>query len=90
MAGGVSEQIEGQRQQGIACKNGGCFVKRLVNRGLPSAQVVIVHGWKVVMDQRIGMQTFQRAGGLHGLFFINVKQRCRLDNQKWPQPFHGL
>ena len=38
----------------------GGFVERLVQRGLAAAEVVIIHGGQIVMDQRIGVDEFNR------------------------------
>jgi hypothetical protein len=48
--------------QGIAREDGGGLIEGFVARGAAASQIVVVHGRKVVMDQRIGMDHFDRAG----------------------------
>ena len=48
-----------RRQQRVADENGGRFIERLVDRRPPAAQIVIVHGRQVIMDQRIAVHEFQ-------------------------------
>ncbi len=62
-AGVAGEHFEGQRLQGIARQHCGTFVKRLVAGRLAAAQVVVVHGWQVVVDQAVGVDHLDGDGG---------------------------
>ena len=57
-----ADGLEGQRQKRVARKNGYGFAELLVARRLAAAKVVIVEGRQVVMDERIGVDEFDRTG----------------------------
>ena len=56
----IGDHVKGKGQQCIAGKNGCCLVERLVNRRQTPAEIVIVHGRKIVMNERIAMDHFER------------------------------
>ncbi|CSI30706.1 Uncharacterised protein [Vibrio cholerae] len=49
-----------QGLQGVAGQNGGGLIKLDMASGLAAAQLIIIHGGQIIMDQRIGVNT------LHG------------------------
>ena len=59
----VAQDLEGEGQQRVACEDGGRLVEGLVRGGLAAAQVVVVHGRKVVMHQRIAVHAFECGAG---------------------------
>ncbi len=68
------DNVEGVGQQAITGQNGGCLIKGLVHGWLAPAQIVIIHGWQIVMDQRIAMDTFQRGSDAqHRLAVLSEK-----------------
>jgi len=84
---GIGKDLEGKGQQGIAGKNGRGLVKGLVRRRPPPAQVVIVHGREIVMDERIAVDAFQRRARPQRLLARDAEQAGGLDEKKGPQPF---
>ena len=52
-----------QGLEGVAGQDGGGLVEGLVAGQAPPAQVVVVHGREVVVDQRIGVDQLDGAGG---------------------------
>ena len=48
--------------QRIAGEDGGRFVEGLVVGGLAAAQIVIIHGRQIVMDQAVGVHHLDGAG----------------------------
>ena len=58
--------------------------------GATPAQVVIVHRGQVVMDQGIGMNRLDGAGGQDGLIFGDVMQAGAFHHQKPAQPLAAL
>ena len=48
---GARQDVEREGEQAIADQNGGRLVERLVHRGLPAAQIVVVHCGQVVVHQ---------------------------------------
>ncbi|MNP62506.1 hypothetical protein D3C76_1577950 [compost metagenome] len=46
--------------QGVARQNRVSFPKFDMAGWLPTAQIVVIHRWQVVMDQRIGMDALHR------------------------------
>ncbi len=66
--GVACEQLERQRLQRVADQYGGRLVEGLV-AGRPAApQIIVIHGGKIVVYQRIHMNQFDRAG--RGLDFV--------------------
>ena len=55
------------RQQRVSRQDGDAFSEGLVAGGFPTAQIVVVHGWQVVMDEGIRMHHFHGAGGNQGV-----------------------
>src|SRR5436190_10442062 len=52
-------------QKSIARENGNALAVNPVTGWLPAPVIIIVHGGQVVMDQRIGMNTFDSTGQRH-------------------------
>src|SRR5690606_14945882 len=67
----AADPFESQRLQGVARQDGGGLVEGAMAGRAPAAQVVVVHGRQVIVDQRIGMDQFYRPGG---------DVHCRLGN----------
>jgi hypothetical protein len=59
----LGDQPEGERQQAIPRQDGDRLAVDLVVGGMPAAEVVVVHGRQVVVDERVGVDALQRAGG---------------------------
>ena len=58
--------LEGQRVERIPGQHGRRFIEGEVHGRLAMAQLVIVHAGQIVMDQRIGVDRLDGAGGPHG------------------------
>jgi hypothetical protein len=84
---GRGQKSERHRQQGVSRKYGGCFVEGLVNRWFSASEIVVVHRGKIVVNERIGMHTFD--GGRHPAERapIDTEQPAALLNQKTAQAF---
>jgi hypothetical protein len=65
--------LEGDGEEGVASEDGDAFTVDLVRGGLAAAKVVVVHAGQVVMDERVGVDAFDRAG--------EGKRRLRLSTQ---------
>ena len=59
--GSIRKRFERQRQQRIARQNGGRFAEFLVAGGLAAPQVIVVERGQVVVNQRVGVNEFERA-----------------------------
>ena len=98
MGARVAQDLEGQRQKGVAGQDGGRLVEGDVQGRAPAAQRVVVHRRQVVMHQRVAMDAFERAGGGKRVVFLDAEQSRRFDQKKGPQPLaaakrriaHGL
>ena len=62
MGCGIGHHVEGVGEQAVASQNCGRLVKSAMDGGRAPAQIVVVHGGQVVMNQRIAMHQLQRAG----------------------------
>ena len=59
----MGEHFEGQRLQGVAAEDRCRLVKSAVAGGPSPSQIVVIHSWQVVMDERIGMDHLNCHGG---------------------------
>ena len=82
----LGQHLEGQRQQGVAGQNGRGLVERLVAGGPPATQIVVVHRRQIVVDQRIGVDHLDRAGGRHGRLDRPAAGLGGQQHQHRPQP----
>ena len=78
----VRQHLEGQRLQRVAGQDGGGLVELLVTGGLAAPEIVVVHGRQVVVDQRIGVQEFDGAGGPQRRQRGDLEQRCAGQHEK--------
>ena len=93
-----SRGIEGLGEQAVPGQNGGGFVELLVAGGLAPAQVIVIHGRQIVVDQGVGMDHFQGAGQRQGRIEAAAHRLRRRQAEDGPQPFatreqavmHGL
>ncbi|CAH1653750.1 hypothetical protein CHELA20_54113 [Hyphomicrobiales bacterium] len=87
-------EFERQCQQGVPRENGGCLVEGDMNCRSPAPEVVIIHGGQIVMDERIAMQHFHRAGCVHRMVHVTSEKPGGFDDQERAQPFatteHGM
>jgi hypothetical protein len=51
--------LEGEGLQGVAGQDGGRFAEEDVAGGLAAAEVVVVEGWEIVVDEGVGVEHFQ-------------------------------
>ena len=94
----AGNDVEGQRQQRIAGKDGGGIIIGLVQGGPAAAQIAVVHRRQVIVDQRIAMNAFQSGAGQQCGVARHTEHGRAFDHQKRPQPFaaaeagiaHGL
>ena len=63
-------------QERIASEDGDAFPVDLVTGGAAATKVVIVHRGEVVMDERVGVDTFDSAGQRHGVSGASTTGFC--------------
>ena len=86
----VADDFKGIGQQTVAGQNGGGFVKLLVAGWFAAAEVVIVHGGEIVVNERIGMQHFKRDSGAERFFLRYAEQGGALADKERPQAFAAV
>jgi len=94
----AGHEFESQGQQRVARQDRDPFAEHLVVGRFPSAEVVVVHRGKVVVDQRVGVDHLQRAGGRHHHRGLPPAEFGRHQAEDGPEPFptgedritHGL
>jgi hypothetical protein len=92
------QQLERQRQQRVSRQDRGPFVEGLVHGGLTAAQIVVVHGRQVVVNERIAVHALERRRRFQRGLMCNAEQAGALEHQKGTQPLaaaespqpHGL
>ena len=77
--------LEGAGEQGIAGQDGVGLAVHLVIGGSAAAQVVVVHGGEIVMDQRHGVDHLQGNAGGHGQFAVGAGQLAGRQAEDRPQ-----
>ncbi len=82
---GVRQHFKGQGQQPVAGQNGHRLVELFMNRRPSPAQVAVVHGWQVIMNQRVAMNQLHRHPGSQGVLGRHVKQTRTLQDQEGAQ-----
>ena len=89
MGVGLNQDLERHRQQPVARQHRGRVVECLVAGRAAAAQIAVVHRRQIVVDERIGMDQFDRAGDLQGAASRHrEKLRARQDEER-PQPLAG-
>jgi two-component system, OmpR family, sensor histidine kinase QseC len=86
----VADDFKGIGQQTVAGQNGGGFVKLLVAGWFAAAEVVIVHGGEIVVNERIGMQHFKRDSGAERFFLRYAEQDGAFADKERPQAFAAV
>ena len=66
------KHFEGHRQQRVAGQDRHAFSVNLVIRRPAAAQIIIVHGRQVVMNERIRVNHLDRTCGRHGIHSITT------------------
>ena len=85
IGGGIGQDLERQGLQRVAGQNGSCVIEGFVNRRPPPAQVVVVHGGQIVVDERIAMQQFHRAAGPERAGGVVAQQSRSLHGEEGPE-----
>ena len=67
---GVGDEVEGFGLESVASENGHGFAKDFVGGGSAAAEVVVVHGRQVVMNEGVGVEKLGGAGGKEGVDFV--------------------
>ena len=86
---GGGEDFEGEGEQRVAGEDRGRLVIGDVDGGAAAAQIVVVHGGKVVVDQRVAVQRLERRAGAHGALARHAEQLRAGDHEERPQPLAG-
>src|SRR5579885_1883616 len=85
--GRFRQDLESQRQKRVAGQDGNRFAKGLMTSGAAAAEVIVVKGRQIVMNQGVGMNHLERAGDI---FYAPREVRNGLragDAQQRPYPF---
>jgi hypothetical protein len=81
----LRKQFEGERLERVARQDRRGFVEGAM-RGRPAAaQIVVVHGRQVVMDERVTMNALQSRAGCECRLLVSVKQRGGFDDEERPE-----
>lgn len=84
---GVCEDFECLCEQGIASENGNAFTIDFVIGWLASTQVIVVHRWQIVVNERVGVDAFDGAGGRKCVYHATAAGLGSGEKQGWPHSF---
>ena len=91
---GATEDFEGKGQKRVAGKDGGRLIEGAMERRTAAAQIIIIHGGKIVMDQRIAMHAFKGCSDRQSTGRRDVEEPRAFDHQKGaqalPRPQRGV
>ncbi len=73
----ADEGLHGEREQSVARENRHGFAEDFVAGGFAAAEIVVIEGGKIVVDQRIRVDHFERASGFDGAWSIDPQWRRR-------------
>ena len=90
--------FEREREKSIAGENGRGFAELLVGSWLAPAQVVVVERGEIVVDERVGVDEFDGAGGIVRGRDVRIEDAGGFEAQNWADAFstgedavtHGL
>ena len=72
--GGVCKHFEGEGEEKVACENSCPFIKGFMKGGLASAEVVVVHGGEIIVDEGVGVDEFDGGGCIEALVACNGEE----------------
>ena len=81
----IGHHVESERQKAVACKNGCRFVKSLVDGRASAPQIIIIHSRQIIVDERVAMHHFNRAGAAQHPLVRNAEQKSGLQGKKGPK-----
>ena len=64
---GERDKLESLREEGVAGKDGDAFAENFMIGWFTPSEIVVVHTWEVVVDEGVGVDTFDGAGQRHGV-----------------------
>lgn len=83
----LAKNVKSVSQESITRQHGNTFPKHLVIGRFASAEIVIVHAGQIIMNKRIGMDTFHGAGHGQGAFHATPARLRGRQAEDRPQSF---
>src|SRR5262249_20783788 len=84
------QNFEGERQEGIPGKNCDSLIEFFVTRRSATSKIIIVHGWKIVMNQGVAVNHLDGCGHTQYRFpILFVRCECR-DTKSRPDPLAAV
>jgi hypothetical protein len=81
----LRQNLEGHGLQAVTCQDGRCFIELDMTRRLATAHGIIVHGRKVVVDQGIGVEAFDRRGSAQAAHNWHIEKASDFNEKKRAQ-----
>ena len=82
----VGKHAERPGEQRIACKNRRGLVELYVTRRKSTTHIIIVHGRKIVVDQRIAVNHLDCRRDPQSAGFVHTEQLSARNDQEWTDP----
>ncbi len=85
----MSEGFKREGEEVVAGEDGGCFVILFVEGFLAAAVVVIIHAREIIVDEGIGVDELESAGGIERVFKWNFEHFGCGDDKEGADSFSG-
>src|SRR5947209_2380113 len=83
----IGNDVECIGEQSVAGEDRRRLVEGTVRRRTAAAEIVVIHGGEIVVDERIAVDHLERRAGTQRALVLRAEESRRLDHQERPQPF---
>src|SRR6516225_1066770 len=80
-------QLESKSQKGVSRQNRNRLPEDLMRSRHAATKIVIVHAWQIIVDERVGMDTFHRGSERNRSFRLSSATFAGSQTQDRTQPF---
>ena len=79
------DNVEGERQKAVAGEDRIGLAIGDMHRRLAASQIIVVHGRKIVMHQRVAVHAFKRCTDTQGRLPVATEEGCAFHHKEWAQ-----
>src|SRR5258707_12302388 len=85
--GSGGDRFECEREERVARENGEGFAELFMASRLAATEVVVIERGQIVVNQRISVDEFDRAGGIHACGNVGRKNASGFETENWADAF---